>query len=160
MFCRSACPPSQYGEPWAQRRREAMRGHRSRSLIAQIHTPQRGTPLSGLFRSFFQGGFECSTHRRKDGVRLDMIDATSHDVLAAEDYRLLATLRTSAPFVTVCAGILLRKPGQYDWSSFLPMLRAAQPDQYPNYLGSFSLWVAGLARYLESRVYRPLCRLC
>ena len=35
-------PPSQYSEPWAQRRREAMRGHRSRSLIAQIHTPQRG----------------------------------------------------------------------------------------------------------------------
>jgi beta-glucosidase len=36
-------PPSQYSEPWAQHRREAMRGHRSRSLIAQIHTPQRGT---------------------------------------------------------------------------------------------------------------------
>ena len=24
-----------------------------------------------LFRSFFLGGFECSTHRRRDGQRLD-----------------------------------------------------------------------------------------
>jgi beta-glucosidase len=36
-------PPSQYNEPWAERRRDAMRGHRSRSLIAEIHTPQRGS---------------------------------------------------------------------------------------------------------------------
>jgi hypothetical protein len=34
-------PPSQYGEPWAKRRREAMKGHRSRSLIAQNVSSQR-----------------------------------------------------------------------------------------------------------------------
>ena len=43
-----------------------------------------------LFRSFFLGGFECSTHRRKDGRRLDLIAATRHDILAEEDYRQLA----------------------------------------------------------------------
>ena len=27
------------------------------------------------FESFFQAGFECSSHRRKDGLRLDLIKA-------------------------------------------------------------------------------------
>ncbi len=36
----------------------------------------------GLFRSFFLGGFECSTQRRADGRRLDLIAATRHDQLA------------------------------------------------------------------------------
>ena len=31
------------------------------------------------FASFFQAGFECSSHRRRDGVRLDLIRATVHD---------------------------------------------------------------------------------
>jgi hypothetical protein len=36
------------------------------------------------------GGFECATHRRRDGHRLDLIRATHHDVNAAADYRMLA----------------------------------------------------------------------
>ena len=40
------------------------------------------------FASFFQAGFECSSHRRRDGVRLDLIRATSHDKHALRDYRL------------------------------------------------------------------------
>src|SRR5689334_651471 len=43
-----------------------------------------------LFKSFFIGGFECSTHRRRDGKRLDLIAATGHDVNAEADYRMLA----------------------------------------------------------------------
>ena len=31
------------------------------------------------FRSFFLGGFECSTHCRPDGTRLDLIAFTCHD---------------------------------------------------------------------------------
>ena len=27
------------------------------------------------FASFFQAGFECSSHKRPDGVRLDLVDA-------------------------------------------------------------------------------------
>ncbi len=41
-----------------------------------------------LFRSFFMGGFECSTHLTPDHHRLDLITATQHDVLAREDYLL------------------------------------------------------------------------
>ena len=29
-----------------------------------------------IFDSFFQAGFECSSHRRTDGVRLDLVHAT------------------------------------------------------------------------------------
>src|SRR6185369_1097777 len=43
-----------------------------------------------LFRSAFMGGFECSTHVRRDGRRLDLIASTRHDRFAAEDYARLA----------------------------------------------------------------------
>src|SRR5437762_11677808 len=44
---------------------------------------------AAIFKSFFIGGFECSTHRLRNGNRLDLIRATRHDELAASDYRLL-----------------------------------------------------------------------
>ena len=31
-------------------------------------------------------GFECSTQRRRDGRRLDLLAATRHDRLAGQDY--------------------------------------------------------------------------
>lgn len=81
--------------------------------------------LPNLFDSFVLGGFECSSHRRHDGRRLDLLAATGHDRLAAQDYRALLPhgLRT------VRDGLrwhLIERPdGEYDWSSFLPMLQAA-----------------------------------
>lgn len=43
-----------------------------------------------LFKSFLMGGFECSSHRRRDGRRLDMIEATCHDTFADRDYAAMA----------------------------------------------------------------------
>ncbi|MEB0119518.1 beta-glucosidase [Pseudomonas sp. CCI1.2] len=78
-----------------------------------------------LFDSFFMGGFECSTHRRRDGQRLDLIHSSGHDRWAGADYAQLAT----AGINTVRDGLrwylIERQSGRYDWSSFLPMLRAA-----------------------------------
>ena len=78
------------------------------------------------FDSFFMAGFECSSHRRRDGVRLDLIRATGHDKHALRDYRQLRKLG----FVTLRDGLrwhLIEKaPGKYDWSSWLPMLEAAE----------------------------------
>ena len=78
------------------------------------------------FDSFFMAGFECSSHRRRDGVRLDLIRATGHDKHALRDYRQLRKLG----FVTLRDGLrwhLIQKaPGKYDWSSWLPMLEAAE----------------------------------
>ncbi len=78
-----------------------------------------------LFSSFFQGGFECATHRRHHIGQIDVLHATQHDVRAREDYELLA----EAGIRTVRDGLrwhrIERTPGFYDWSSFLPMLSAA-----------------------------------
>lgn len=81
---------------------------------------------SELFRSFLQGGFECSSHRRRDGKRLDVIAATRHDELARADYEVLArhglnTIRDGARW-----HLIESRPGHYDFSSLLPMLRAAR----------------------------------
>ncbi len=78
------------------------------------------------FRSFIMGGFECSTHRRRDGRRLDLIAATAHDRHAEADYRQLA----GHGIATVRDGLrwhlIETAPGHYDWSSFDPMLGAAR----------------------------------
>jgi beta-glucosidase/6-phospho-beta-glucosidase/beta-galactosidase len=77
------------------------------------------------FQSFFMGGFECATHRRRDQRRLDVVAHTQHDRCCAEDYSLLA----QAGVRTVRDGLrwhlIESVPGVYNWASFLPMLRAA-----------------------------------
>jgi beta-glucosidase/6-phospho-beta-glucosidase/beta-galactosidase len=81
---------------------------------------------TSFFDSFFQAGFECSSHRRSDGVRLDLIRATSHDRHVRGDYRQCAELG----FRTIRDGLrwhLIEKVrGTYDWSSWIPMLEAAE----------------------------------
>src|SRR5829696_1472770 len=106
------------------------RPQRSAFLNPHAHRPLLQTfgpaPTSRLFQSWFMGGFECSTHRRRDGRRLDLLASTRHDVNAAADYRMLA----EHGIRTVRDGLRWRlietSPGSYDWSSFLPMLRAAR----------------------------------
>lgn len=79
-----------------------------------------------LFKSFFMGGFECSTHRRDDGRRLDLLQSTGHDRWAAEDYATLRRLGLQTVRDGVRWHLIEQQAGRYDWSSFLPMLRAAQ----------------------------------
>lgn len=81
---------------------------------------------SQLFESFFMGGFECSTHRLKSGRRLDEIDATRHDQFAAEDYLRLRSqgLRTARDGLRW--HLIEKSPGQYDFSSLLPLISASQ----------------------------------
>lgn len=77
------------------------------------------------FRSFFMAGFECSSHRRPDGLRLDLIRSTAHDRLALADYRACA----AHGLITIRDGLrwhLIERPdGSYDWSSWIPMVEAA-----------------------------------
>ena len=87
----------------------------------------RFTPFTPkLFKSFFLGGFECSTHKRRDGRRLDVIAATEHDRLAEADYRQLSELGIRSVRDGVRWHLIEAHPGRYDWSSLLPMLRAAR----------------------------------
>ena len=81
--------------------------------------------MTQLFQSFFMGGFECATHRRRDGARIDVLATTGHAACSAIDYRLLQ----QAGIRTVRDGLrwhlIEATPGVYDWSSFLPMLDAS-----------------------------------
>jgi beta-glucosidase/6-phospho-beta-glucosidase/beta-galactosidase len=79
------------------------------------------------FRSFFLGGFECSTHRRRDGRRIDVLASTGHDVHAAADYEQLAAFGIR----TVREGfrwhrIESRAGREYDFSTVRPLVRAAR----------------------------------
>ena len=82
--------------------------------------------MQGLFESYFLGGFECSTHRRRDGRRLDLIAATGHDRAVLLDYRAMLDHGIRTVRDGVRWHLIETAPGRYDWSSFLPMLRAAE----------------------------------
>jgi hypothetical protein len=81
---------------------------------------------STAFRSFVIGGFECSTHRRQDRRRLDLLASTGHSDWAASDYRALQQHGIRTVRDGLRWHLIERVPGRYDWSSFLPMLHAAR----------------------------------
>jgi len=80
-------------------------------------------PLS--FNSFFMAGFECSSHRRRDGTRLDLIHATGHDRHVVQDYRACRALGIGTARDGLRWHLIETSPGVYDWSSWIPMLEAA-----------------------------------
>lgn len=88
--------------------------------------PNDPLPIRLMFQSFFMGGFECSTHRVQSGKRLDVTAATGHDKFAAADYQRLQ----EQGIYTVREGLrwhlIEQTPGKYDFSSSLPIIRAAR----------------------------------
>ena len=80
----------------------------------------------GLFRSFVLGGFECSTHRRKTGERLDLTASTRHDVFVKQDYRRLHEIGIRTARDGVRWHLIETRPGRYDFSSAVPMIHAAR----------------------------------
>ncbi len=82
-------------------------------------------PAPQLFRSFWMGGFECATHINVFNQRLDMIAGVQHDTKAEEDYALLKTVGMQTARDGLRWHLIEKTPGQYDWTSFTPMLQAA-----------------------------------
>ncbi|MGC1302010.1 MAG: hypothetical protein WA840_06520 [Caulobacteraceae bacterium] len=78
------------------------------------------------FASFFMAGFECSTQKRRDGRRLDLIVSTQHDTRVETDYQACAELGLRTIRDGLRWHLIERAPGVYDWSSWRPMLRAAK----------------------------------
>ncbi len=79
-----------------------------------------------LFRHFWMAGFECSSHRRKDGVRLDLLRSTRHDRFAGQDYRAVLDLGFGAARDGLRWHRIERTPGKFDFDDWLPMLDAAE----------------------------------
>jgi beta-glucosidase/6-phospho-beta-glucosidase/beta-galactosidase len=87
-----------------------------------------------LFDSYFLGGFECSTHRRRNGRRLDLLATTGHDQAVAQDYRWMVQHGIRTVRDGVRWHLIETSSGGYDWSSFLPMLHASRD------LGVQTIW--------------------
>jgi len=89
---------------------------------------------SSIFQSFWMGGFECSTHRlprrkalgRFAGNRLDLITSTRHDEFALQDYARLQDVGIRTARDGVRWHLIEKAPSRYDFSSLVPMLRAAR----------------------------------
>src|SRR3954468_9382706 len=83
-------------------------------------------PRNPVFNSFFGAGFECSTHRLRAGRRLDLIAATQHEKFAQLDYARLPRQGIRLAREGVRWHLVEAIPGQYDFSSVLPIVRAAR----------------------------------
>ncbi|HWF08837.1 MAG TPA: hypothetical protein VG297_10250 [Bryobacteraceae bacterium] len=84
--------------------------------------------MTRLFQSFWMAGFECSSHINSWNERLDMTAAVEHDRFCAEDYRRLR----EAGILTARDGLrwhLIDRGGEFDWSSWIPMLEAARAEK-------------------------------
>jgi hypothetical protein len=83
-------------------------------------------PQQPDFKSFFMGGFECATHRLRSGRRLDLISATGHDKFAQQDYQRLSRKGLRVAREGVRWHLVEHTAGRYDFSSVLPIVRAAR----------------------------------
>ncbi|MBB4004645.1 beta-glucosidase [Aurantimonas endophytica] len=79
-----------------------------------------------MFNSFLLAGFECSSHRRSDGRRLDLIASSQHDRLVEADYARVRELGLLSIRDGLRWHLIEVQPGCYDWSSALPMIEAAR----------------------------------
>lgn len=78
-----------------------------------------------MFQSFFIGGFECSTHRNLNKVRLDMVSSTKHDCYVLEDYERLQSIGISTAREGIRWHLIERHEGVYDFSTVLPIIKSA-----------------------------------
>lgn len=96
-------------------------------MIAQAAGAKPLNPqFKPLFGTMLLGGFECATHRLRNWRRLDIMASSGHDLRAAEDYGLLAAHGMRCARDGLRWHLIEPRQGRYDWSSFLPMLRAAR----------------------------------
>lgn len=77
-------------------------------------------------RSFFMGGFECSTHKNGEGRRLDLIAATRHDEFAEADYERMVRAGMLTARDGVRWHLIEREPYRYDFSSLNQQIDAVR----------------------------------
>ena len=80
---------------------------------------------TGLFASFWLGGFESACQRNRYGRRIDMVAATQHDRQAAGDYALLRSVGIAAARDGV-RWPSIERGGRFDFASLAPMAAAAR----------------------------------
>ena len=131
-------------------------GHQREPLTA---SQPETLPTTPLFPSFFGGGFECSTFKRRSGQRMDFIAATEHERFAQQDYRRLNQEGIRLAREGVRWHLVETRRGHYDFSSIRSIARAARATGtqviwdlchfgWPDHLDLFSPeFVTALAHY-------------
>jgi beta-glucosidase/6-phospho-beta-glucosidase/beta-galactosidase len=123
-----------------------------------------------LFESFIMGGFECSTHRKRGGRRLDLIESTRHDEFAEDDYERMAKIGMRTARDGVRWHLIEREPLVYDFTSLEKQVRAMRaagmqiiwdffhygfPDDLnifsPEFIDRFARFAAATAEFLQSK---------
>ena len=92
------------------------------------HNPARAHDRRArdLLRNAEVATVESSTHRRRDGQRLDVIASTRHDTHALADYRQLRRHGITSVRDGVRWHLVEAVEGVFDWSSLDPMVEAAR----------------------------------
>lgn len=122
-----------------------------------------------LFNSYLMGGFECSTHRKRGGCRLDLIASTRHDEFAEADYERLMKIEMRTARDGVRWHLIEREPYKYDFSSLKNQVEAMKktgiqiiwdlfhygfPDDLdifsPEFIKRFVRFSASVSEYLKS----------
>jgi beta-glucosidase/6-phospho-beta-glucosidase/beta-galactosidase len=78
------------------------------------------------FKSFFMGGFECSTHRDRSDRRLDLIESTRHDQFAEADYTRMIELGMLTARDGIRWHLIEPEPFKYDLKSLENQVAAAK----------------------------------
>ena len=79
-----------------------------------------------IFNSYLMGGFECSTHKKQGGTRLDLIASTNHDKFAEADYLRLLNIGIKTARDGVRWHLIERKPFKYDFTSLKNQVQAVR----------------------------------
>ena len=128
-----------------------------------------------IFKSYFMGGFECSSSRLRRGRRLDLIASTRHEEFAKADYQRLLDIGMKTARDGLRWHLIETEPGSYDFTSTEAQVTAMHetrisikwdlfqygfPDdidifsnEFPQRFAAFS---AAAAEYLASRTDEPL----
>jgi UDP-galactopyranose mutase len=123
-----------------------------------------------IFRSFIQAGFECSTHKLRNGRRLDLLTSTQHDRFPREDYRRIQALGIRTARLAARWHLIERHPGRYNFDSLAIVLDAAAetetevlldllhfgwPDHVdvfaPSFVSQFANFTFEVTRFLKTR---------
>ena len=123
-----------------------------------------------ILNSYLMGGFECSTHRKRGGCRLDLIAATRHDEFAEADYARLMEIGMKTARDGVRWHLIECEPYNYDFSSLKNQVGAMEktgiqiiwdlfhygfPDNLdifsPEFIERFARFSAATAQYLKSK---------
>ena len=121
------------------------------------------------------GGFECSTHRRRDGERLDLIASTRHEEFVVADYARLLSIGMKTARDGLRWHLIEQKPFSYDFSSLENQIQAVQETGiqiiwdffhygYPDDLDIFShefierfeKFSTAATKFLAERIEQPL----